>query len=144
MFTKDKFNSQKVYIEKQMIQNNGNTLFILEKISSNDEFSCSISSDYKLDTPIVESNPNGTTTNPNPGKSSQTSSNNIRNKLYYSKSSGLSGGAIAAIIIVCVVAVIAVVIIVSLIKSGKILGLQNKDQMPENNSSTMNAVMYNP
>ena len=144
-FTKDKFELQNVYIERQMIQKDGNTLFILTNIESSKEFSCSISSDYRLDTPIVESNPNGTTTNPNPGKSSQTSSSkNIRNKMYNSKSSGLSGGAIAAIIIICVVAVIAVVIIVSLIKSGKILGLQNKDQMPENNSSTMNAVMYNP
>ena len=145
-FTKDKFNSQKVYIEKQMIQNNGNTLFILDKISSNDEFSCSISSDYKLDTPIVESNPNGNSTNGNNENGSTQPSNNgnIRNKMFNSKSSGLSGGAIAAIIIVCVVAVIAIAIIVSLIKSGKILGLQNKNEIPENNSSTMNAVVYNP
>ena len=64
--------------------------------------------------------------------------------MFNSKSSGLSGGAIAAIIIVCAVVVIAIVIIVSLIKSGKILGLKNQNQIPENNSSTMNAVMYNP
>jgi len=144
-FTKDKFELQNVYIERQMIQKNGSTLFILTNIESSKEFSCSISSDYKLDTPVVESNPDGGTTNPNPGESSQQSnSKNIRNKMYNSKSSGLSGGAIAAIIIVCIVAVIAVVIFVSLIKSGKIFGLQNKDQIPENNSSTMNAVMYNP
>jgi len=143
--TKDKFNSQKISIEKQMIQKNGTTLFILSNVSSTDEFSCTINSDYKLNTPIVGNSPNETTTD-TIETTTPIGNRNVKNRFYNSKaSSGLSGGAIAAIIIVCVVAVIAIGVLISLIKSGKLLNLKNKNEILDmNNSSTVNAVVYNP
>ena len=147
-FTKDKFSLQKVIIEKQMIQKNGTLLFILTGASSTEEFSCSINSNYIIESPINlnETNKDDETDESKSDSNEPGNNRNIRNKFFNSKtSSGLSGGAIAAIIIVCVVAVIAVVILINLIKSGKLLSLKNRTEISEmNNSSTMNAVAYNP
>jgi len=151
--SKDSFEINTVSIERQHIKKGNNTLFILNSAESKEPFSCIINSNYKIEA-ISEINnaqkENNTESVPteNPDDPVVPTDKITKRYNFFNKngaSSGLSGGAIAAIIIVCVAAVVIIGVLIGLIRSGKILGRKNAQfEDVNNNSSTAEAVTYNP
>ena len=144
--SKDNFDISTVSIERQHLKKDNNTLFIITHTESKEPFSCSINPDYQMVLPQKSNNTDGNTS-PSPTEP-EAPTDKMKRYNFYNKNgngSGLSGGAIAAIIIVCVAAVIEIGVLIGLIKSGKILGIK-RDEFADlnNNSSTANAVSYNP
>ena len=142
--SKDNFDISTVSIERQHLKKDNNTLFIITHTESKEPFSCSINPDYQMVLPQKSNNTDGNTS-PSPTEPEAPTDKMKRYNFYNKNGNGLSGGAIAAIIIVCVAAVIVIGVLIGLIKSGKILGIK-RDEFADlnNNSSTANAVSYNP
>ena len=142
--SKDNFDISIITLERQFLQKENNTLFILNHTESKDPFSCSINSDYQMVLSKVGNETDIPTTVP---QSTEIPEPPIKKRynFYNSKgnSSGLSGGAIAAIIIVCVVAVIIIGVVFGLIKSGKILGMK-RDELQDFSNNSTNAAVFNP
>ena len=143
--SKDKFEINSVIIERQFLQKDNNTLFILNSAESKEPFNCIVNSDYKMES-IIASIPNNTVAPGDKDPATTIPDENEVKKRYnfFNKSnasSGLSGGAIAAIIIVCCFVVIIMGVLFGLTKSGKIL---SKKEYVINDNSSVNADIYKP